>query len=113
MHKALLIDPVRRKIVAIEVNGFESINKAIGSQIFTTAHQYENGDTIYVDDEGLFNEEARQFGFSVKGNPSEYFAGKGVITGANNDTGETIDVQSDLLDIADSITFLQGDIFAK
>lgn len=105
MKKALLIDSERRKIVDIEIRDFEDINRAIGSDIFTTAYQFENGDTIYVDDEGLLKPQG--FGFQIKGSCQDLFVGNGVVLGGDNHTGESRDVKSDLLDIAHSITFIR------
>lgn len=104
MYKALLINPEVQQITYIQINDFEDINKAIGSSTFTIAHRFKNGDSIFVDDEGLLK--PRRFGFSVKGGYQELFVGMGVVLGGDNDTGESKDVQSDLIDIADSITFI-------
>ena len=55
--KAFKINTAERKVEEIEINSWEDIAPAIGNECTTFACPvtFENEDTIYVDDEGLYH----------------------------------------------------------
>lgn len=78
--QAFLIDPVAREVTAVEYDGdWQNISKLIGARVFDVA-RLQNGDSIFVDDEGLFREEQSFFMHTGYGNP---LAGKGLVLGCD------------------------------
>lgn len=102
--KAIKIDALNQTITEIEIDGsLESFYAAADCEIIETAGYFDNGDIIYVDEEGMMNE--IDYGFKVTNfsNPQPFF-GSGVVTRINDD-GEPTDCKSDLDAIKDEITF--------
>lgn len=86
--KAYLIDPFTQTITEVEYNGdYRNIYTHIDAEIFTTAQFNDFGDTVFVDDEGLWKEE-QEF-FLVAGYPQP-LAGKGLVLGCD-DEGESVE----------------------
>ena len=73
---ATLIDAKHGLIREVEVTDFRSIQAALGVNAFDCVRVDADGETLYVDDEGLIN--GTQFGFSING---RLFAGNGLILG--------------------------------
>lgn len=79
--RAYLIDPAARSVTPVTRNGdWRQINELIGCDTFTSVC-LENGDVVYVDDEGLLKE------------PTDFFliegctpplAGKGLLVGTDD-----------------------------
>ncbi|CAB4122576.1 hypothetical protein UFOVP28_16 [uncultured Caudovirales phage] len=93
--KAFLIDPFARSITEVDFDGnYKSIYPFIGADLFTGAYPWENGDMIYVDDEGLFKSDQAFFVANGYGP----LAGKGLVlgTGANGDNAEPLTALADL-----------------
>ena len=85
--KAYLIDPHTETITEVEYSGdYREIYKHIDAEIFTTAQFNKFGDTVFVDDEGLFKEE-QEF-FLINGYPQP-LAGKGLVLGCDEE-GESV-----------------------
>lgn len=83
--RAILIDPFARTVTEIELApGIKPIYDAIKADCFCTVN-LDDGDAIYLDDDGLFRE-GQEF-FSV-GNYPHPLAGRGVVLGSN-DEGES------------------------
>ena len=76
--KAILIDPEMQIVAMIDYSGdYKDIYKLIGCRIFT-AVTIDNDDSIYIDDEGMFEES--RFAWSY----NEYkMVNKGLIVGCN------------------------------
>ena len=55
--KAFLINPIDETITEVDHDDsdYKNISKAIDAKYFTTVQIHEDGDTIYLDDEGLLN----------------------------------------------------------
>jgi hypothetical protein len=95
--KAIFIDAVNRKKSDIDFQGdYKEIQKQIGCDCFTCV-ELENGDTLFVDDEGLINGE--QNFFAIDGAPYQPYAGNGLILGTNHSTGDSTDCKSNAKDI--------------
>jgi hypothetical protein len=99
--KAYKIDPYNNVITTLNLgDDFREISKNIGCDLFCLAATFANRDTLYVDDEGLLKTEVTR-GFTLNG---QFFAGNGILLGCDN-YGESMDVQTDELEIAKLITF--------
>lgn len=82
--KAILIDPFTRYVeeVQFERGDWRSINKWIenGDSPFTSVRVNSDGDTMYLDDEGLFKDNQSFFWWHGANQP---FAGKAIIIGCD------------------------------
>lgn len=102
--KAIFINAEEKTVEVVEVGeGIQDIYKLIGCQCFTGAGQYENGDYVYADDEGLFGTPTAfvQLG-SVNPQP---IAGNVLILGTGED-GESVDVKTSIYDIMGEVVFM-------
>lgn len=95
--KAILIDAARQEVREIEISDWRDITKAIGwdCRLFTVATELENGDSLFVDDEGLINGTEHFFITEYYPHP---LAGNGVILGCNED-GESQNCKSTIDEI--------------
>jgi hypothetical protein len=85
--KAYLIDPFARTVTQVEYSGdYKEISALIGCQLFDAVRIGANGDTIFVDDEGLLNGPTEFFKHSSYPSP---LAGKGLVLGTD-DEGESV-----------------------
>jgi hypothetical protein len=100
--KAILIDPFAKEITEIEYDGnWQQIGKIIDCELFTTAG-LSDGDTVFVDDEGLFKGETAFFKHAHYPQP---LAGKGLILGTDSE-GDSISPQLTLLEHKAQIAFV-------
>jgi len=85
--RALKINSELRIIEEVQINDWREISKAIGNNCDTIAApvQFDNNDTIYVDDEGLFHPFNGGYMFE---NWSYPIVGNGIIQGTD-DEGES------------------------
>jgi hypothetical protein len=100
-HKAYKIDSSLNRIDTVLIEDYKDIQDQIGCRCFTVAAIFDNGDTLYVDDEGYLNSEVMR-GFSYDG---QFFAGNGLLLGGDDKTGESVDVKTSELDVAGSTNF--------
>lgn len=107
--KAYLIDPENKSVEVVDVGDWRDINRLLGSDVFTSAAVLANGDTLYVDDEGMFNSPDTLFRFGG----SQYLYGKGLLLGADEATGESRDVQIPLWDVRFQVAFVEVVRFIK
>ena len=85
--KAILIDPFEMTVSEVGYGGeMADIYRLVDADLFTVAGFGEDGDGVYVDDEGLFK--ATQRFFKLDGYPQP-LAGKGLVLGSN-DGGESV-----------------------
>ena len=85
--KAILIDPFEMTVSEVDYGGeLADIYRLIDADLFTVAGFGEDGDGVYVDDEGL--SKATQRFFKLDGYPQP-LAGKGLVLGSN-DGGESV-----------------------
>ena len=84
--KAYLIDPYEQSVSEVEYNGdYNQIYKLIDATTFDVA-RIANGDSIYIDDEGLSKDWQEFFMHKDYGNP---LAGKGLVLGCNDEGDST------------------------
>lgn len=100
--RALKIDSDKREVTEIDVNSLKDLQQAVGGLI-TYAHHLDNGDAIFVDDEGLFK--SPEHFFMVKGTPQP-FAGNGVVVGPTDTQGEETPAKSTVKGVRKLITFM-------
>jgi hypothetical protein len=102
--KAIKIDVVSRELSYVEINDYSEIYHEIGNgcRLFCVPFEFENGDTIFSDDEALLNEV--HGGFMLKG--WRYpLCGNAIIQGCDDD-GESIEVKSTIEDILPRIIWV-------
>jgi hypothetical protein len=87
--KVWIIDSDKREIRAGTVRNLEDCQKIVGGLI-CFAHRLPNGDTLFVNDEGLLGQP--QHFFYLKGAPN-VFALNGYLIGPADDNGNDTDVQ--------------------
>lgn len=103
--KAILIDAQHGTVTEVEYDGlWQSISKWIGGncRTFTTVRLYENHDTCFVDDEGLYNGATYGFTHSNYGNA---LMGNALLLGTD-DGGESVDVQTPLEQVQKDVSFV-------
>ena len=101
--RAILINPENQTVTEVKYNNnYKEIYELIGCNTFCCPVDFENGDTMYADDEGNFK---IQKGGIVMKNWYYPILGKILILGTGND-GESIDAKSDCQELAAQITWL-------
>jgi hypothetical protein len=78
MPTAILIDVAAREIREIENTGLDALQAAVGGNI-EAAYYWENGDVLFVDEEGLFKPQTNFFRVPMR--DDQPFAGNGVVVG--------------------------------
>lgn len=100
--KAILIDPTLNLIQEVEYSGdYKTIYKLIDCSTFTCV-DLGFGETLYLDDEGLYKDETYMFHYDGAYQP---FAGKGLILGTD-DEGEAIATRLTTLSVCKKVEFL-------
>lgn len=90
--KAILINPENQTIKEIELEeGIEAMYKEMDCSVFSAPITYDNGDTMYCDDEGLFK---AQTGGILMPDWRYMIVGKILVLGCDNETGESKDVET-------------------
>lgn len=87
MKNCILIDPFNYTITETKIDSLEDIYEALNVQMIEVGHQFENGDVIYVDEEGLLKIGAtngQTMGFRVEGSQTP-LVGKGLIVGTTSE----------------------------
>ena len=85
--KALLIDPVAETVTTIEINDWRDISPALNCSLFDCV-QISSNVSIFVDDEGLYVEDQHFFYHPGYRQP---LAGRGLVLGFDDETGNSID----------------------
>jgi len=95
--KAYKINVHSNKVEVVDYKTFESIHQHGEFDLFTTGARLPNGDTVWVDDEGLLNGTTRAFRWD-----GQLLMGNGVVCGGDN-MGETVDAASTIAEIESHI----------
>jgi hypothetical protein len=102
-YLAILIDPYQRSVKSINVtNSVETLQEAIGGAI-QLASEFDEGDILYVDDEGLFT---HRLSFEIDG---QSFPGRGLIVGSQGDEYDVAAVSCNVDDIIRRVRFAEPD----
>ena len=107
--RGILINPWTKEITEVQVEeGLQAMYVLLSNpapevrvDCFAIGFMWQNGDTLYVDDEGLFKAQAF---FSVNGQ-AQAMTGRGLILGSD-DEGNSVDIKSSLTDIQNEIRFI-------
>tara|TARA_Y100000593_G_C4231800_1_gene297373 strand:- start:154 stop:531 length:378 start_codon:yes stop_codon:yes gene_type:complete len=103
--KAYLIDPRKRKISKVDYNGdFHQICGLINADIFTVVYPFNNRDSIYVDDMGLYEELNYCFSVKCDNGTTQDLYGNGLVLGTNEE-GESVAVKTSLAELKKRISF--------
>lgn len=98
---AYLIDPFARTVTAVEHNGdYQEIYKFIGASTFDIA-RLNDGDGIFVDDDGLSKHDQAFFLHKGYGQP---LAGKALVLGCD-DEGDSVSPRCTLEDLRQQVQF--------
>jgi hypothetical protein len=108
--RAILINPMQESVRHISYDGdYRSIYRIIGCTTFEAVYPFDNGDTLWIDEEGLLKES--NYAFNLKAdNPkfNQTIMGSALILGTDAE-GESIECKSKVLDIAKRVNF-QGKV---
>jgi hypothetical protein len=91
MQKAILIDPYKREITDVSVNDWRDIQSLLQCSIFSGAGYTEDGDALYCNDEGLFDESAYVFMPDYIMANDGLIAGRVLVLGFDPNTGDSKD----------------------
>lgn len=108
---AIKIDVVNQDVYPVQIvpNKLDDIYEQLACDIFTCPFTFDNNDTLFVDDEGLFVEPSTLLGaFYIEGFSSQPLFGHGLIVGVD-DEGETDEVLSTVEEIKKKVTFLNDE----
>jgi len=104
--KAILINPKEEIIRVISYDGdYMTIYKFLECRTFECVYPFDNGDTLFIDEEGLLKES--NYAFDVLGSNELWnrtYLGKALILGTDAE-GESIECKSKLDDIKNQIKF--------
>lgn len=98
--KAILINSKARIVHNVECDGLEDMYKLIGCRTVAAPIELENGDTVWIDDEGMYN--PRDF-FELDG--YDPIAGNAIILGTTS-TGDNVDCKSTVVEIDSDVMFI-------
>ena len=104
--KGYLVDPYKAEVQPIEVpiDDYKEIQRQLKCDCFTTGGYLENGDVIFVDDEGLLKGPTHFF--RVKSvNGGQPLAGRGVVLGSDGEGGSA-DVKTSLEEITSRVRWV-------
>lgn len=101
--KSILIDPFAKTVTEVEHDGtLDAIYAAIGADCVCTVRLDEEGDAVFLDDDGLFK---RGQEFFAIGNYPHPLAGKGLVLGCDAE-GESVAPTCTLAQVAGAVHWL-------
>ena len=104
--KAILIDSENQTVKQIEIadgnDHLDSMYKALKCEMFEAPLVFNDGDTLYVDEEAMLK--PISMFFEIEGAPQPY-AGNGLILGCNLKNGNSRSVKMTVEDIEKKIKF--------
>ena len=111
--RAILIDPFARTITEVEHNGdYREIYKLLSHETMPVdcfdCVRLDDGDAIYVDDEGLLKPCKAFFVLHTPHGMNGPYAGKGLVLGSD-DEGESASAKMPLSKLQDAIQFVSRD----
>tara|TARA_R100001086_G_scaffold226614_1_gene145324 strand:- start:79 stop:519 length:441 start_codon:yes stop_codon:yes gene_type:complete len=108
--KALFIDPTDETIRFLSYDGdYKSIYRILGCRTFEAVYPFDNGDTLWIDEEGLLKDS--NFAFNIRAdNPkfNQTIMGKALVLGTDAE-GESVECKTTLEDLKSKINF-QGKV---
>ena len=112
--KAFLINPIDETITEVDHDDsdYKNISKAIDAKYFTTVQIHEDGDTIYLDDEGLLHGN-QKYTFTVDKVVHQTYVGKGLVLGTNMNTGDAKDVMTSIDELKSRLEFNKLQVYLR
>lgn len=109
--KALLLNVSKNTITEIVIKDYTDISKFGEFNLFTTVQVNAEGDTLYVDDEGLIN--GTEVGFTFDGYDGPLM-GNAILLGTDRRTGDSKDATMTATEFASKVKTLMriGPMFA-
>ena len=106
--RAIKIDSISKTVSEVEIDEENSLAgmQAIVDGLIEQALELENGDALFVNEEGLLL--GPKWFFEIEGGHQPY-AGNGVIVGTNYSTGDSIDAETPINKIKSMVKFLSLD----
>lgn len=101
-RKVIVIDTRNKTFRAAAVNDLKEMQAIVGGRI-ERAHILPNGDEVYVNEEGTFEENPPLFYIHKAHQP---FCGDAYVIGPVNGRGDNTDVQSQVEDIKELTSFM-------
>ena len=85
--RGYLIDPYKAEVqpITVPMDDHEEIQRQLDCRVFTTGGYLENGDVVFVDDEGMLKGPTHFF--RIKGLNDQPLAGRGVVLGSDGHGG--------------------------
>jgi len=111
MKKAIRINVEKRILEDIEISSeLSSITDAIGNNcsLFCCPVDFDNGDTIYADDESLLRYDDIKGGF-IMPDFRVPLVGNAIVLGTDEE-GDSIDVKTDINELAEKIIFISEEM---
>lgn len=107
----ILIDAKNRTVSRIPAfeESLQKIYSLIGCELITSVG-LDNGDCLFLDDEGLINGTEEFFYLEGMGQP---FAGNALVMGGADDEGNSTDPKSTVEGIAEKVQFMNADAFKQ
>lgn len=91
--KAYLINPFEKTVTVVDYNGkLEQLYELMGCTMVSAPVEFDNMDTMFADDEGLFNPENSKGSFMMK-DWSYPIVGKILVVGCDEE-GNSVDVKT-------------------
>ena len=101
-----IVNPKEQKVSLvrseIDPTGYEWISRLIGARMFTFVRLYDNGDGVYIDDEGLY---ADQRFFWIHKNYPQPLVNKGLFMGTDAE-GNSVPPQTTLTQFEKDVKFI-------
>ena len=103
--KAILINVSNKTFTEITIDDYKEMYDHIGNgcRVFTVPYYLKNGDPLFIDDEGLLQENI-EGGFVIEDYPS-ILAGNAIVMG-ENDEGESSDCKSTIEHLKSIVQFV-------
>lgn len=102
--KCYHIDAIKGEIVEAESSGLADLQRMVGGLI-TVAHCYDNGDILFVDDEGLFK--GYKHAFALRHSHQPMFVGNGVLVGQETAAGKQLEPKTTLDELKHNAKLLE------
>lgn len=110
--KAYLIDTPNKQIVEVDYDGnYKSIYGFIKADLFTVVRLNEQGDTLFVDDEGLIN--GNPHGWMMIENYPQPLRGYGLVIGSDVERDEDKEPSISLDELRAKVSFPNDDELMK
>jgi hypothetical protein len=112
--KAFLINPLDETIIEVDhdASDYKNISKTIDAQYFTTVQIDADGDTIYLDDEGLLHGNHKHT-FTLDKVFHQTYVGKGLVLGTDIKSGDAKDVDTSLETLKSRIEFNKLQLYKR